>query len=85
MAEVVYGLCFAMSVVCAGLLIRNQRRHKSRLLTWSSLCFVGLALSNLLLVIDLVVVPDIDLSLARQGTALVAMVLLIIGLTWEER
>jgi hypothetical protein len=83
MAELVYLLCALTSLFCAVLLFRSYRRQRTRLLMWSTLCFVGLAINNLLLVIDLVVVPDIDFALVRTSTALVAMVLLVIGLIWE--
>lgn len=85
MAELVYLLCAATSVLCAGLLIRSYRRSRSRLLLWSSLCFAGLVVNNALLVVDLILVPSIDLSYARQGTAMVALLLLTIGLVWEAR
>jgi hypothetical protein len=85
MAEAVYLLCALASTFCAVLLFRSYRRQRTRLLMWSSWCFVGLALNNILLVIDLLVVPDaIDLALLRSGTALVAIVLLLIGLLWED-
>jgi len=86
MPEVVYILCAITSALCAALLARSYRRNRTRLLMWSTLCFVGLALNNLLLVIDLIVVPnDVDLSIARQLTALAALMLLILGLVWESR
>jgi hypothetical protein len=85
MAEVVYTLCALTSVVCAGLLVRSWQRSRARILLWSSLCFVGLAVNNLLLLIDLVVVPNVDLSILRTGTALGAMGVLVIGLIWERR
>jgi len=85
MAELVYILCALTSVFCAVLLLRSYHRQRTRLLMWSSLCFVGLAINNVLLVVDLVVVAsDVDLSLVRTGTALVAVVLLVIGLVWED-
>ena len=85
MAAVVYALCAVTSTFVAFLLIRGYRRNKARLQMWSCLCFIGLAINNLLLFVDLVVVPAMDLSLARQGTALVALMLLVIGLIWESR
>ena len=86
MPEVVYSLCFVMSALCALLLVRSYRASRSRLLMWSSLCFVGLALNNLVLVIDLVLTAEaVDLSLIRQGVALVALILLVIDLVREER
>lgn len=85
MAEAVYLLCGLTSLFCAGLLVRSFRMRRTRLLLWSSLCFIGLALNNALLVIDLMVVPQIDLTAIRSTVAAVAMVLLLIGLIWESR
>ena len=65
MAEFVYILCALTSAACAGLLFMAYRRTGARLLFWSGLCFVGLALNNLLLVVDLLVVPATDLSILR--------------------
>ena len=85
MAEAVYLLCALTSMFCAVLLFRSYRRQRTRLLMWSTWCFVGLAINNVLLVVDLVVVPDaVDLSQVRSGTALVAISLLVIGLLWED-
>ncbi|MDZ4695913.1 MAG: DUF5985 family protein [Deltaproteobacteria bacterium] len=85
MAELVYFLCAATSIGCAILLFRGYRRSQTRLLFWSSLCFMGLALNNALLLVDLVIVPEVDLSTARSGVALVAMMVLLFGLVWESR
>ena len=84
MPELVYVLCALTSVLCAGLLLRSYRSNKTRLLLWSTLCFVGLGVNNVLLVIDLVIVPHVDLALVRVGTALVSLLLLLFGLIWEE-
>ncbi len=84
MAEAVYLLCAITSIVCAALLVRSYRKQRTRLLMWSALCFVGLAINNILMFVDLVVLPDLDMSLLRSGTALVAVVLLLIGLLWED-
>lgn len=85
MAEAVYVMCALTSLCCAALLIRSFRAQRSRLLLWSSLCFVGLAANNALLVVDLMVVPDIDLSAVRTSVAAAAMMMLLIGLIWESR
>jgi hypothetical protein len=85
MAEVVYLLCAATSLLCAALLLRSYLRNRTRLLFWSTLCFVGLALNNILLFVDLVVVPHMDLSLWRSGVALAGILLLLISLVWEPR
>ncbi|HEX7809454.1 MAG TPA: DUF5985 family protein [Thermoanaerobaculia bacterium] len=50
------------------LLYRGYRRSHTRLLFWSAVCFVGLAANNVLLIVDLRVVPAIDLSAAKRST-----------------
>lgn len=84
MAELIYLLCAFASIFCAVLLIRNHVRTRLRLVLFASLCFAGLALNNVLLFIDLVVVPNIDLRLLRSCVALAAMLLLVVGLVLEE-
>ncbi len=85
MAETVYALCALTSLVCAVLLLRGYRQTRTRLLFWTSLCFLALALNNILLFVDLVLLPDLDLLAWRDVTALVAMGLLLVGLVWETR
>lgn len=85
MAETVYVLCALTSIACAALLFRGYRASRSRLLLWSSICFGGLAVNNVILFVDLVVVPGVDLSLLRGGVAVVSMMALIAGLVWESR
>ncbi len=84
-AIIVYVLCAATSGLCAVLLLRGYTQSRARLLFWSGLCFTGLALNNLLLVIDVRVVLEIDLSLWRTIPALVGISLLVYGLVWETR
>ena len=57
----------------------KYRKMKLRLLFWSSLCFAGLAANNALLFVDLIVVPQIDLSSVRALPALVGLALLVWG------
>jgi hypothetical protein len=85
MAETVYVLCALTSVLCAALLIRSWIRSRARLLLWSSLCFVGLAVNNVLLFVDRIVVPQVDLALVRTTTALFAVSVLVIALIWERK
>ena len=85
MAEAINVTCCLTSLFCAVLLIRSYARQRSRLLMWASLCFIGLAVNNAVLVVDLMVVPDIDLFPVRVTVAAVAMLLLLLGLIWESR
>jgi len=84
MPELVYGLCALTSLFCAGMLVRAYFARRTRLLR-SSLCFVGLAINNIVLVIDFLLGSAADLSILRTSIALVAMLLLVIGLAWETR
>jgi len=81
----VYILCFLTSAACAWLLGRSYLANRTRLLLWSSVCFVFLALNNLALVLDLVVwpSPEVDLRLPRLLLALAAAVSLTWGFVWE--
>ncbi len=72
-----------VTLLCGVLLFRGYVRVKRRLLLWSALCFFGLSISNLLLLLDLVVFPAVDLYPWRLLTATVAMMLLLYGLIWE--
>lgn len=83
MAPIIYLLCAVAAFLCAFLLLRAYRRGRYRLLLWSGLCFAGLTLNNLILVLDKVVLPDADLSIWRTSVALVAMAVLLYGLIWE--
>lgn len=83
MGEAVYILCALTSVVCASLLGRAYFRRRLRLLLWSSLCFVGLAINNSLLYVDYLIVPQTDLSLLRGLAALFGLAALIYGLVWD--
>jgi hypothetical protein len=79
----VYLLCALTSLVCAVLLFRGYRRTRVRLLLWSALCFACFSLNNILLVIDVRMVPEHDLSVARTFPSLVGIALLLYGLIWE--
>lgn len=86
MAEIVYALCALTSTLCALLLYRGFRSSRTPLLLWSSLCFAGLALNNVLLFVDLVLLPTTtDLGIFRSLVALVAIAALLVGLVREAR
>ena len=71
--------------LCAFLLLRGYARVKQRLLLWSGLCFVGLAVSNAVLFFDLAVFhADVSLYTWRLGIAAFSMLLLIYGLIFES-
>lgn len=80
----VYLLCILTSTACAILLGRSYLRTRMRLLMWSSLCFVFLAANSLVVLIDLIVLPAIDLRLLRQALSLGAVLVLLFGFIWER-
>lgn len=84
LAHIVYLLCLATSLVCMVLLWRGYLRSRTSLLLWSALCFVGLALNNLLLFLDVVIFPvEVDLLPYRVATLLAGIGLLLFGFVWE--
>jgi hypothetical protein len=85
MAEAVYILCALTSAACAVLLLRGYSRSRLRLLLWSGLCFMALAVSNLVLFADLVVFHGTDMSLWRSSIALVGIATLLYGLIWDAQ
>lgn len=80
MAEIVYLLCALTSVACTGLLLRGYKRNRLPLLFWSGIAFLAFALANILLFVDLVMVPNYDLALWRQSLTLAGVMLLLYGL-----
>ncbi|UAL11620.1 DUF5985 family protein [Caulobacter segnis] len=81
---VVYGLCLAASLLCAGLLIRAWLAARTRLLLWTAVSFGFIALNNLLLVVDLVLLPtQVQLWWPRQISLIVAIGVLIYAFIWE--
>jgi hypothetical protein len=84
-ASIVYVLCALTSLMTMVLLLRAYMARKVRLLLWSGLCFAGLAANNVLLFVDMVVVPEYDLSSIRQIPAFVGLSLLVFGLIYDTR
>ncbi len=85
MANVVYILCAVTSISCAVLLLRSYRASGVRMLLWSGLCFSFLALNNILLVVDLTILPEVDLSSVRIIPAVIGLGLLLYGFIWDEK
>ncbi len=83
MGQFIYAGCALTAFMCAWMLLRSYFRMRHRLLLWGGLCFIGLSLNNLLLVLDRIVFADIDFSTWRLLTALVAVLLLLGGLVLE--
>lgn len=84
-ASVVYGLSTLVSGTCTWLLARAYMRSRSRLLFWSALCFGGFFLNNALLITDVILLPNVDLSVWRMLPALAGIAAMCYGLVVESR
>lgn len=83
--SILFLLAIVTSLACMVLLFRGYMRSGLRILMWSALCFVCLSINNILLFIDLVLLPDnVDLRIFRHSTALVGMFFMIYGFIRES-
>ena len=81
---ILYLLALLTSVACMVFLFRAYAMSGMRLLLWSALCFVGLSVNNVLLFIDLVVLPtEVDLRPYRLLSALAGLLFLLYAFIWE--
>ncbi|MES2905886.1 MAG: DUF5985 family protein [Pseudomonadota bacterium] len=83
MAYIIYSLCALAALLCALVLFLAFRRSRYRLLLWGGLCFAGLTINNILLVIDKNTPPEMDLSTVRLVTALISISILLYGLIFD--
>jgi hypothetical protein len=85
MPGLVYILCAITSLGSAVLLLRGAlSRGGGGLLFWSSLCFFAMAVNNVLLYMNYIVFPGIDLLMASRLATVLGIVLLNIGLIWHS-
>lgn len=82
-APAVYILGFLVTLTCGVLLARAYASGRKRLLLWGAVCFFGLAVNNLLVFVDLVLLPNVDLYLLRLLVGAGSMLILLYGLIWE--
>jgi hypothetical protein len=82
---VLSSLAALTSLACTVFLFRAYFSSGVRLLLWSGLCFVFLSGNNVLLFVDLVVLPHVDLRPYRLCTALAGLLCLLYGFIWETR
>jgi hypothetical protein len=82
-AEAIYLSCGAISLVAAILLLRYYRARRTRLLLWSCVAFVGMAISNVLVYVDLGLLPDLDLAMSRTAAGAISMLVLAYALATE--
>jgi hypothetical protein len=79
----VYSLCFLTGATCAYLLARSYARTGMRLLLWSGICFGFLAANSFVVVVDLLIVPELNLTLVRNSLSLAGIGILLFGFVWD--
>jgi hypothetical protein len=84
MGPIIYLLCALTCLGSAVLLWRGYRRSQQRLLYWSALCFAIMAVSNGLLILDLVLLPQINFLPYRSIVTQIALLVLLYGLIFES-
>jgi hypothetical protein len=85
MASIVYALSTLTCIACAYLLLRSFKKNGTRLLLWSGLCFIGLAVNNALATLDVNTPSDLmNLATLRVVVSIISLGILIYGLTWES-
>lgn len=80
----VYALCAVTSLVCCGLLVRQHRRLPSSLLLHSAIAFLCFAVSNILLFVDLILLPQVDLRIWRNLATLAGVLILLLSFIEHE-
>ena len=83
MPALVYTLCFVAAAMCAALLLQSYLRNRTRLLLWSAISFICLAINNFFVLGDMILFPDFNLLAWRYAAALAAVCVLIYGFIWE--
>jgi hypothetical protein len=81
-----YLLCAVTALACTWLLLRGYRRSGVRLLLWCGIFFVMLSIENIILFVDVVIFPEIEMDWlipVRRSIAVVGVALLLYGLIWE--
>lgn len=85
MNAALYILTSLTMLLCSALLLRGYFRVRRRLLLWSGLCFLSLAVANVFVFFDLVIYRAIDFYTFRVGFTALGMILLLYGLIWESQ
>ena len=84
MAALIYTLCALTAFACAYMLLRGFLVTRHRILLWSGLCFSGMFINNVLLVLDRLFFVDTNLTTWRLLAGLASLLPLLYGLIREE-
>ena len=85
MLQLIVNVLGAVTVgLCAVLLLRAFLRVRKQLLLWCGLCFAGLTVSNVLLIVDLYLIPGTNMYPHRLSVAAVSMLAMLYGLIFKS-
>jgi hypothetical protein len=84
MGPLVYALCALTCLACTVLLWSRYRKSQVHLLFWGGLAFLAFTLTNVLLFVDLVLIPDRDLLVLRNALTLAGVGVLLYGLIHDH-
>ena len=85
MAAFVYILCSVTCLLCCALLFKRYRISRAYLLLRSAIAFLCFTVANILLFIDLILVPNVDLTLWRNLVTLAGVLVLLAALISETK
>ncbi|MEP6883581.1 MAG: DUF5985 family protein [Gammaproteobacteria bacterium] len=85
MIQTMYALCALVSVACAAFSLQQYLANGSKFLRWATLCFMGLAVNNILIYLDDILHRGGDFFMWRAAAALAGMTAFIYGLIWDWR
>jgi hypothetical protein len=83
-AESIYVLCAVTSLFCFVLLFRGYLRVRTRILFFGAVSFLLFSIGNVVLVADLIFLPQVNLLPTRNVITLLAVALLAWGLISEK-
>jgi len=84
MTQLIYAACALTSIACFVLLFRSYAQSKSRLLFWSAMCFAGLSVNNVMLVLEGMGIVGNEFDTPRLFAALLAVSFMLYGLVMAE-
>ena len=84
MPEATYVICTITSLASAVLMLRSMRGAGGRLLFWGAVFFLGMALNNIALFANKVLI-EADWSVLPNVVMLVSVAALLYGLIWDVK
>ena len=84
MTQLIYAACALTSIACFLLLWRSYAQSRARLLFWSAMCFAGLSVNNILLVLEGLELVGNQFDTVRLFAAFAAVCFMLYGLVMAE-